>query len=43
VSEELRSAKEEFNAKAGCGLVANIKTGEILAFVNEPNFNLKNS
>jgi cell division protein FtsI (penicillin-binding protein 3) len=39
VSEELRSAKEEFNAKAGCGLVANIKTGEILAFVNEPNFN----
>jgi cell division protein FtsI (penicillin-binding protein 3) len=39
VSEELKSARQQYSAKAGCALVADVTTGEILAFVNEPNFN----
>jgi cell division protein FtsI (penicillin-binding protein 3) len=39
VSEELKSAKEQYSAQGGCALVADVLTGEILAFVNEPNFN----
>lgn len=38
VAEELKAAKEHFGARAGGAIVADVNTGEILAFVNEPNF-----
>lgn len=39
VNEELKAGRQKFDAKAGSAIVADVKTGEILAFVNEPNFN----
>jgi cell division protein FtsI (penicillin-binding protein 3) len=42
VAEELIAAKNHFNAKGGNAIVADVVTGEILAFVNEPNFNPNN-
>lgn len=38
VSEELNNAKNVFRAHGGCAIVASVKTGEILACVNEPSF-----
>ncbi|MCC2646323.1 MAG: penicillin-binding protein [Rickettsiaceae bacterium] len=38
VSEELDRSIKEFNALGGVGIVADAKTGEVLALVNKPDF-----
>lgn len=40
--DELIKAKEKFKAKAASGLVANVKTGEIVAMVSVPDFDPNN-
>lgn len=39
VSDELDNVIEKFSAKGGVGIVADPKTGEILAMVSKPDFN----
>ena len=36
---ELKSAIREFNARAGSVIVIDVRTGEVLAMVNQPSFN----
>ncbi len=36
---ELKSAIREFNARAGSVMVIDVRTGEVLAMVNQPSFN----
>ncbi len=38
----LRNAAEKFNAKGGSVIVADVKTGEILALANWPTYNPNN-
>jgi len=37
--ESLKEAVDQYKAKAGSALVLNVKTGEVLAMVNQPDFN----
>jgi len=39
---ELKAAVESHRARAGCAVVLNAQTGEVLALVNEPDFNPNN-
>jgi len=39
---ELKAAVEGHRARAGCAVVLNAQTGEVLALVNEPDFNPNN-
>src|SRR5277367_5097297 len=37
--DELQAAREKFKAKAAAGLVLDVRTGEIVAMVSEPDYN----
>jgi cell division protein FtsI (penicillin-binding protein 3) len=39
---ELKAAVESNRARAGCAIVLDVRTGEVLAMVNEPDFNPNN-
>ena len=39
---ELIAAREKFKAKAACGVVLNVNTGEIVALVSEPDYDPNN-
>ncbi len=38
VREELEQAKTDFNAIAGCGIVMDVRTGEVIAMVSLPDY-----
>jgi len=40
--EELAAAREKFKAKAAAGIVSDVRTGEIVAMVSEPDFDPNN-
>jgi cell division protein FtsI (penicillin-binding protein 3) len=40
--DELSAAKEKFKAKAAVGLVYNVRTGEVVAMVSEPDYDPNN-
>ncbi len=43
VREELLSAMQEFKAIGACGIVMDVRTGEVIAMVSLPDFDINNS